>query len=140
MSNFAGGIGGAAQNLPVDDEARADAGSEGEEDEVLEVRAAFTDAEMKLGQCAGVSIVLDEDRDVWERFTKRAVRLGRSFDALENASVRRAFNAGRFGAADVKVENRLREHRACLHEGAHDLGTVETWVEMPTVQECAAGS
>lgn len=61
MADFTGGVRGAAEDAAIDDEARADAGAEGEEDEVLEIGAAFANAVVKLGECAGVAVVLDED-------------------------------------------------------------------------------
>ena len=85
MADFAGSVGGAAEDVAIDNEAAADAGAKGEKDKVLEVGAAFADAVMKLGEGAGVAIVLDEDGQAG----KGAGELGFQRDGVPARQVRR---------------------------------------------------
>ena len=102
MADFSSGVSGAAEDAAVDDEAAADAGAKGEEDEVLEVGAAFADAVMKLGEGAGVAIVLDEDGQAG----KGAGELGFERDGMPAGQMRRIdeeafFNAERATDGDA---------------------------------------
>jgi hypothetical protein len=58
VADLAGSVGGAAENAAVDNEADADAWAEGEKDEVLRAGTAKSHAKVKLGQSAGVAIML----------------------------------------------------------------------------------
>jgi len=68
VADFAGCVGRTAKDASIDNETRADASAEGEKNEVLQVCASLADAEVELGQCAGVAIVLNEYGEVWELF------------------------------------------------------------------------
>jgi len=68
VTDFAGGVAGSAQYPAIDDEACADTGPEGQEDEVLQAWPALADAEIKLGERAGVAVVFDADREARKSF------------------------------------------------------------------------
>ena len=103
VANFAGSVGSATEDAAVDDEAAADAGAKGEEDKVLEIGASFADAVMKLGEGAGVAIVLDEDGQAG----KGAGEFGLERDGVPAGQVRRIDKEAFFdaeGAADGDAE------------------------------------
>src|SRR5579862_2072452 len=61
---FAGCIARTPQERPVCDDAAAQTGAGGEENQVTEIGAVAPDAEPKFGQCTRVAVVLDVDREI----------------------------------------------------------------------------
>src|ERR1700733_5904276 len=67
VADLPSGIAGSAQNAPVDNEARADPGAKGEEDEVLQGGPRLAHTEIELGKRSRIAVMFDVNGNSRER-------------------------------------------------------------------------
>ena len=73
--------------------------------------------------------VIGTSTQSWEDAAKNAVETAAR--TLQDLRIDRAFNAGRFGAADVQSNDGVLEQLVCLRDSAHKRATAEPLTEMP---------